>query len=115
MDDLIESLGSLNNHCPYDEYENLIAYIHICETATRENAEVVAKEIYGPIKTYTEKIDLNPENFVGTKEYESIVKIRKLLDRYWETLQSKPLDHVEQIYCALAFFRSINEYISQLA
>lgn len=112
MDDLVDSMKSLDGHCPYDEYVNLIGYIQKCETATHATAKKIAEDIREPIKLYTEKVDLTPENFLFTAEYKHIFNIRNLLDRYWDTLRDHPHNYTEQISCALAFFRSVRDYVT---
>jgi hypothetical protein len=115
MDELIESMNCLSGHCPYDEYENLVKYIQLCESATIYNAYAIAKEIYRPIRSYTENIDLNPENYrFSQTDYNYITEIRKNLQDYWNAVNNFPTDYILQIRYALAYFKSINNYISQL-
>lgn len=112
MDDLIDSMKSLNNHCPYDEFENLIRYIKQCESANNSNFETIANQMRNVIKFYSEKINFNPEHYIFTDEYKYMFNIRTILDKYWDTVRDHPLNFQLQISYALNFFKSICNYVS---
>ena len=115
MDELLENFKNVETHCSYEEYENLVGTVNMCETAlvTGKNLREVAEQVREINKRYETNVDLNPNNYLFTDEYKYIFNIRYILDTYWNTLRDHPSDYASQIRQSLNFYKEIISYLNK--